>query len=947
MLTNLKRNLGLLLAVATLSAVTALVPNTAGAAPSVVPNAGTLADPQTAGSAYETYVACPASSAAAAGFTDTTSTDVDCIKMFGITTGATATTYDPSGTIPRWAMALFIHRMFVPTGIAAAGVTAVPAFTDTSGLSADILAAISALASHGITVGTTATTYSPDDNVTREQMAIFLNRFATLAKDHAGAAITAVAAATGNYNYSDISGASWEGMESIVRLFNLGVTEGNCLAAACASTYRPTASITRAEMASMLTNLLNHTNARPAGVTIQAVAGFAAAGSKATLISARNADFSAQLNVPIDHFYDPTQLTTAHALASNAAFTAILGTVSGSVTSAQGTAGTIDSLDLMTNALGNVAGTTLTTAINSTTTWWAWTAAAGSIHVDGTTAGVAKLEAVMGAASTTVYADTTTVSISGANTLGEAEIEDYSGLNAAVIADDGIKTMAGASRTITATMTLASLTAAGTAHTVVDGYTFKFSDLKVDMLGNVSITNTYVASVNGAASYTVVCGADNSATVNGDAAASSSYWESHEVTITEATALGTGVGVSRPAAAATASTATYTLPTDGGDSASANISCDDEVRAYTAGTTGNTLQIGANTIVSSTAGTLVAVSATAYDQYGDGIAGVTTRVMKAQKATTGAEASAAQQAILTTGANGIATLNAVLCSSSFNGHEAFSISTTGATMSNIAVTEAKTPTTLATGLGGEGTTVYCAKAGTDQAIGAVAAARGTWTWTATAGGGIETQDSGALAVTVGSLGSFTITSSGAGDVTPTLVAAGFNGITGVTGVACVASGTANIITTCTFAIGTGVIGDGTAVSAVSTLVDSGVGDASDDAVEVTDVWAAGVDGVANLFVDDDPAANTLLTAVTITGDQGTDGASVATTTYWNWTYDGTDAFTLNATDAEVALAVTGASEAQFEAEAASLTGLAGATPVTLSYRIGALTTGISVFQLGA
>ena len=40
MLTSMKRNLGLLLAVATLSAVTALVPSTAGAAPSIVPNTG-------------------------------------------------------------------------------------------------------------------------------------------------------------------------------------------------------------------------------------------------------------------------------------------------------------------------------------------------------------------------------------------------------------------------------------------------------------------------------------------------------------------------------------------------------------------------------------------------------------------------------------------------------------------------------------------------------------------------------------------------------------------------------------------------------------------------------------------------------------------------------------------------------------------------------------------
>ena len=89
MLTSMKKNLGLLLAVATLSAVTALVPSTAGAAASISPNAGTSASvaPHTAPADTTLLKACPGDSASAAGFTDTTSTDVDCIKMFGITTG--------------------------------------------------------------------------------------------------------------------------------------------------------------------------------------------------------------------------------------------------------------------------------------------------------------------------------------------------------------------------------------------------------------------------------------------------------------------------------------------------------------------------------------------------------------------------------------------------------------------------------------------------------------------------------------------------------------------------------------------------------------------------------------------------------------------------------------------------------------------------------------------
>ena len=151
MLTNLRKRTALLLSLAVVCATVALAPQAANAAASKVPNAGTTtpSDPYTAPASTTTNRTCPGTSAPAAGFTDTTATDVDCIKMYGITTGKTATTYDPSGTISRQDMARFIHRMFVPTGMAAAGATAVPAFTDMPP-GADAVAAINALASHGI-----------------------------------------------------------------------------------------------------------------------------------------------------------------------------------------------------------------------------------------------------------------------------------------------------------------------------------------------------------------------------------------------------------------------------------------------------------------------------------------------------------------------------------------------------------------------------------------------------------------------------------------------------------------------------------------------------------------------------------------------------------------------------------------------------------------------------
>ena len=935
MLTNLKRRTALLLTAAVLCSVTALAPTTAGAAPSKVPNLGISGDPHTAPADLETLSACPGTTAPAAGFTDTTSTDVDCIKMFGITTGATATTYEPAGTIPRWQMALFIHRMFVPTSLAAAGTTTVPAFTDLGGLSAETVAAIEALASHGITLGTSTTEFSPDALVTREQMALFLNRYANKVRDHNQATLLTnqETIGDGTYNYTDIAQTSFEAMESIIRLYNLGVTDGTCTVVSnvgCVTTYRPTENITRAEMATMVARLLNHTNARPAGTTIQAYEGLVTAGAKTVSISVRNADFTPQLNTLVDHFYDPTQLTTSRALSANAPFTAVLGTVSASVTSGQGTAGTIDPLDLPTSAYGNVDGTGLTTAANSTTSWWAWTGTTGDIYVDGTTSTGYLLEAVMGAASTTVYGDTTTYAVSGANALGEALAADFSGLSS-LLADDGITTIAGGSRTLTATMSNAALTAAGTAHTVVDGYTFKFAHTKVDMLGNVTITNTYVPSVNGVASYTVTCGADNSALTTGAGNANASYWEGHEVVVSSATAAGTGAGVSWPTAGTNPYGNAAVFPTDGGDSGSLNVSCDDDTRAYVAGTTGNTLTIGTNTVVASTAGTLVAVSSKAFDQYGDGIAGVTSRFDKAQMAATGNLGAATQQAILTSGANGVSTLNAVLCSASFNGSEEFSINTTGAVMSNINATAAGALTV-------EGTTVYCAAAGLDAAVGTVTAATEVQTLILSA----------AFAA-----GDFLCTYSGqttgvlAGDITAGDLATALNGLNNLSGVsAALAAETYTV----TFAAGTGnhsaIACDGTAGVALTEvggdpITIATVSDGSSGAT--TD----GVAGVTLQFIDDDPSANTILTQRTVTDGTGTDGASVATRTNTQWTYDATDVFNLDSADGEVDTTVLGASEAQFEAESASLTGLAGATPMSLSYRIGALTTGISVFKIGA
>jgi Tol biopolymer transport system component len=114
----------------------------------------------------------------ATGFTDVSGSsfaaaDIACIFGLGITTGTSATTYSPGDNVTREQMAAFLARLWRALGeVCPTGATG---FTDVSG-SSFAAADIACIFGLGITTGTSATTYSPGDNVTREQMAAFLAR---------------------------------------------------------------------------------------------------------------------------------------------------------------------------------------------------------------------------------------------------------------------------------------------------------------------------------------------------------------------------------------------------------------------------------------------------------------------------------------------------------------------------------------------------------------------------------------------------------------------------------------------------------------------------------------------------------------------------------------------------------------------------------------------------
>ena len=87
----------------------------------------------------------------------------------GITNGTTATTFSPNATVTRGQTVAFLWRY---AGSPAASGTS---FTDVAA-DAYYATAVAWAASKGITSGTTATTFNPNDPCTRAQIVTFLYR---------------------------------------------------------------------------------------------------------------------------------------------------------------------------------------------------------------------------------------------------------------------------------------------------------------------------------------------------------------------------------------------------------------------------------------------------------------------------------------------------------------------------------------------------------------------------------------------------------------------------------------------------------------------------------------------------------------------------------------------------------------------------------------------------
>jgi hypothetical protein len=332
------------------------------------------------------FEACPEGSAPDAGFTDVADTSfaadaVDCLAYYNVTQGTSATTYSPGDVVTRWQMALFLIRAAGPAGIAVPAATD-QGFTDISGLPQGTQDAINQLAALGITTGATATEYQPYEPVYRWQMALFLARLLNIATIGPGGGPRPVVLLSDDAQFTDIAGVWAEAQVAIYDIFELGITTG-----ATATTFNPFGSVTREQMAAFINRTLNHTNARPIGITIQAVPeSLTNPGPVWIAVSMRDGSFAPVSAARVDVFNAPLADQADALLADGQCdFTVIDDEAAFSTIPVLGhTPCTIDGRDLSTNVAGNIfplaaPGPSTINPLGASTIWWAWSGSSGAV----------------------------------------------------------------------------------------------------------------------------------------------------------------------------------------------------------------------------------------------------------------------------------------------------------------------------------------------------------------------------------------------------------------------------------------------------------------------------------------------------------------------------------------------------------------------------------------
>ncbi|MXW98320.1 MAG: hypothetical protein F4Y05_01505 [Acidimicrobiaceae bacterium] len=275
--------------------------------------------------------------------------DISCLAYYAITNGYGDGTFGPQNDVSRFEMVLFMERA-----------------ADKAGADAEDV------------VGDFAETGS--DPVTRGDMALLIARLLVAATTDESP-VNVTNNDDGTFAVSGVDADDWDYFADSRRLQNrvhdsaasalyeLGVAKGTGMS----DDFSPSSSVSRGEMAALITRALAHTTARPEGVTIQSD------GPGEVLISVRGPNFQPVANAPIDVFSARADQVDEAFNDDGSCYTPRLTGVGGNAAVCE-----IDALDAVTGLSGDYDPGTVSVNVDAGgTTVWAWTGENGDEVEDG------------------------------------------------------------------------------------------------------------------------------------------------------------------------------------------------------------------------------------------------------------------------------------------------------------------------------------------------------------------------------------------------------------------------------------------------------------------------------------------------------------------------------------------------------------------------------------
>ena len=394
-------------------------------------------------SAEAMYSACVAAATESAEFTDMDGNFAEdaanCLAHYGITTGTEPGVFSPGASITRLQMALFMVRSAGPAGVEIDDPED-QGFGDIDGFTDEIQDGINQAVALGIMSGSDGS-FNPTGMVSRQDMATILHGFLAAAQisslDEDGNVLDAEGEmVTADTPFDDLGTVPFAAYNSINKLYELGIAAGT----GDGSSFDPSALVSRGQMAVFVTRALAHTNARPAGISMQTEAtGITSDPDHSITVSVRDEDHQPVPDALVDVF-----TSTSPDEAWDDEGGCVDKHVAGNGPCA------IDDDDPATDPDGNTEGATVMLTVEpGTTTVWAWTGEPGDeFDIDEDAYDTAEIDAAKAANGTAVtddmkdnatrlkFGDTVTYTLQIVNEDGEPVASEGLGATVNALMDD-------------------------------------------------------------------------------------------------------------------------------------------------------------------------------------------------------------------------------------------------------------------------------------------------------------------------------------------------------------------------------------------------------------------------------------------------------------------------------------------------------------------------------